>query len=413
MSGEKYCRITVTTTDAVSQAQQRQPFSGVTSSDRQHRGHYSETTAVTRTTPNEYSGHRRTTPYVDSYRRSRPSHPWDEFRFPSATVHPHSRNPPKRFAVTSDPLRHQHMTTQDHASMATSTITTTKTSKKKKPRLTAVHATIKIPAVISVPMGRIEPLGPAHLQVFKMKLPFYAADTFQRIIDACEDHARHQLDQWETNLYSLTKQDIAVADVPGGPALVQGIQDYVVDTVRRLYRQPVVHMDRNQPHVLKYDAVSSTHRSVPLHHDRCHGTLDTVGLTVWYRLARFIGRLFANYHAPLVDYHRALTLAVLLLGCVRSHRPYLLAPPVTVNMMMSASTDYKGGGTYLVDLDQRVMLEQGEFLLHPGHLVHAGCEITAGTRYIMVFFVHFPPPPPPLQPIITPASYFRCSNMHF
>lgn len=62
-------------------------------------------------------------------------------------------------------------------------------------------------------------------------------------------------------------------------------------------------------------------------------------------------------------------------------------------MMMSASTDYEGGGTYLVDLNpQRVMLERGEFLLHPGSLIHAGGEITAGTRYLMVSFVHFPTP---------------------
>lgn len=61
-------------------------------------------------------------------------------------------------------------------------------------------------------------------------------------------------------------------------------------------------------------------------------------------------------------------------------------------MMMSVSTDYEGGGTYLRDLDQRVVLEQGEFLLHPGNLIHAGCEITAGTRYLLVSFVHFPAP---------------------
>jgi predicted 2-oxoglutarate/Fe(II)-dependent dioxygenase YbiX len=80
---------------------------------------------------------------------------------------------------------------------------------------------------------------------------------------------------------------------------------------------------------------------------------------------------------------RSLAPVVLTSTCVR------LYFAVTVNMMMSASDDYVGGGTYFVDLQQRIVLERGEFLLHPGHAIHAGCEITAGTRYLLVSFVHF------------------------
>ena len=59
--------------------------------------------------------------------------------------------------------------------------------------------------------------------------------------------------------------------------------------------------------------------------------------------------------------------------------------------MLSDVNDYEGGGTFFVDLNERFVLERGDFLVHPGHLVHSGCEITAGTRYVMVYFLHFAP----------------------
>jgi len=35
-----------------------------------------------------------------------------------------------------------------------------------------------------------------------------------------------------------------------------------------------------------------------------------------------------------------------------------------------------------------VRLEFGEFLLHPGSLVHSGMEVRSGTRRLMVIFAH-------------------------
>ena len=37
-------------------------------------------------------------------------------------------------------------------------------------------------------------------------------------------------------------------------------------------------------------------------------------------------------------------------------------------------------------MNKLVKLEQGEILMHPGHLVHGGNAITAGTRYLLVAF---------------------------
>lgn len=42
--------------------------------------------------------------------------------------------------------------------------------------------------------------------------------------------------------------------------------------------------------------------------------------------------------------------------------------------------------THFLDANEVVKLEFGEFLLHPGHLVHGGVRITRGTRYLMVIF---------------------------
>jgi hypothetical protein len=268
---EKHYRITVTTTDA--------PPSPPPDVDRKRRGHPLTTASLQ--PPCAYSGDR-TSQFFNAHRNSRPSHPWEQFRFPSATLPNATLHPPTTALAPS--TRHRRVMTQDRATASSSSRTAETKTKKKHPLAVAParhclrghNASIKIPAVISIPTERIEPLGPRHLRIFKVSLPFCAADTFHRVIDACEDHAWHRLDQWETNLYSLTKQDIAVADLPGGRELVQGVQDYVVGTIRRLYRQPTVHMDRNQPHVLKYDGDTS-HRSVPLHHDQCHGTFYVLG----------------------------------------------------------------------------------------------------------------------------------------
>lgn len=138
------------------------------------------------------------------------------------------------------------------------------------------------PLLIQNPFNRrrVEVLGPKHLQIFKVTLPFDATIIFQKIINAYE--AKRDLlhscnnPRPESTLYSLTKHDVAVADLPGNMLdLVQEIQTYIVTAIENLYYVPFsqrIHMDPYQPHVLKYDASNEqSFRSVPLHHDCCHG----------------------------------------------------------------------------------------------------------------------------------------------
>ena len=205
--------------------------------------------------------------------------------------------------------------------------------------------------------------------VYRTRLPSLLHPLLPVIIGKSEQHVRlTRKGDWTTNLYSLTKQDLPVSDLPGGLALTQALTDYVVHSIQALYREPFaasrgaadgtaaraepvrglastrggtatrrpdVHMDKNQPHVLKY---CQGHSGVTLHYDKCD---------------------------------------------------------VTACLMLSESSHYRGGGTYFPSLEgagnsggTTVFLDRGDLLLHPGKLVHAGRDITSGSRYLLVWFCH-------------------------
>ena len=55
--------------------------------------------------------------------------------------------------------------------------------------------------------------------------------------------------------------------------------------------------------------------------------------------------------------------------------------------MLSRSTDYDGGGTFIRCLGKTIKLHQGQVLVHPGDLFHKGVDITRGTRCLIVCFL--------------------------
>lgn len=176
----------------------------------------------------------------------------------------------------------------------------------------------------------IQPVGHPSLGVYRGRLPEHIIATLPALITKSEAAAAATEGHWKTNLYSLTKQDLPVRQIPGSQPLVEPIQAFILDHIRRLYHSPNIRMDKNQPHVLKYSAAEN-HTGVQLHHDRCD---------------------------------------------------------VTANLVLSDSSAYAGGGTFYPAIGDTLRLERGEFVLHPGSLVHAGTEITAGTRHLLVFFCH-------------------------
>jgi hypothetical protein len=60
------------------------------------------------------------------------------------------------------------------------------------------------------------------------------------------------------------------------------------------------------------------------------------------------------------------------------------------NMLLSdPMTDFIGGGTrFAAPVDGVVSPRRGEVLLHKGSLLHAGCPVTQGSRYVLVGFVN-------------------------
>ena len=60
---------------------------------------------------------------------------------------------------------------------------------------------------------------------------------------------------------------------------------------------------------------------------------------------------------------------------------------ITLNVVLSdPAVDFEGGGTYIQALDETISLNQGEMLIHLGDLWHAGMDITAGVRLLLIGF---------------------------
>lgn len=172
-------------------------------------------------------------------------------------------------------------------------------------------------------------MGDPRFSVYRVRLPEYLIyGPLDALITASELYANRLPKGWETNLFSLTKCDIACQDIPGISSYLDPIVTYISLTMKFLYGCSKITMSYNQPHIVKY-AAEIDHAGVQLHCDRCD---------------------------------------------------------VTANLSLSRKSNYLGGGTYIAAMNKLVKLEQGEILMHPGHLVHGGNAITAGTRYLLVAF---------------------------
>jgi len=60
---------------------------------------------------------------------------------------------------------------------------------------------------------------------------------------------------------------------------------------------------------------------------------------------------------------------------------------LSLNVALSPSTDYTGGGTYFQGLEANVQNEQGHVLCHSSGSMHAGTSIQSGERWVLVLFV--------------------------
>lgn len=173
-------------------------------------------------------------------------------------------------------------------------------------------------------------VGDPSLKIFRLKLPPHLLHLLDPIVLGCEAHAATLPNGWVTELYSLTKQDIALRKIPHLFDAAKPITSYIRRCIMAVFGVHSVKMDRNQPHVLKYSKEDG-HAGVELHHDKCD---------------------------------------------------------ITANLCLSRSNSYVGGGTMFPAARQVVRLDFGEFLIHPGSLVHGGMNIRAGTRHLMILFAN-------------------------
>lgn len=116
-----------------------------------------------------------------------------------------------------------------------------------------------------------EVIGHPALRIYKLSLPREYMKLLDQIVEGCEAFAQSRGTGWRTDLYSLTKQDIALMDAPRVMKLAMPIMHYLSHCICEIYHANGIKVDRNQPHVLKYN---EAHTGVELHHDRCDVTAN-------------------------------------------------------------------------------------------------------------------------------------------
>jgi hypothetical protein len=106
------------------------------------------------------------------------------------------------------------------------------------------------------------------LRVFRLQLPRELASRLDGIIAHSEHHAQALPGGWKTDLYSLTKQDMALRDIPGMTQRIHPVFDYISQAIQVLYGCRKVVVDKNQPHILKY-SIQSGHTGGKSSQDFC------------------------------------------------------------------------------------------------------------------------------------------------
>jgi len=114
-------------------------------------------------------------------------------------------------------------------------------------------------------------VGHEKLGIYRLRLPMHLMHLLDIIVLKCEAHAATLPHGWWTDLYSLTKQDIALPEVPEALSAGKVITSYIKKWMMRLWGVSSLYLDRNQPHVVKYD---QGHVGVELHHDKCDITAN-------------------------------------------------------------------------------------------------------------------------------------------
>jgi hypothetical protein len=114
-------------------------------------------------------------------------------------------------------------------------------------------------------------VGNPSLCIHRIRLPSELLHILDQIVMSCEGYASTRPSGWITELYSLTKQDIALKEIPHMYEASKPIVSFIIDCMKHLWGIERISLDKNQPHILKYD---DNHKGVELHHDKCDLTAN-------------------------------------------------------------------------------------------------------------------------------------------
>lgn len=102
----------------------------------------------------------------------------------------------------------------------------------------------------------------------------------------------------------------------------------------------------------------------------------------------------SDFFYPLLNDRFGVDDLVLYDGLVMGHEAPTRSQPIhrdasllTLNVALSAPTDYEGGGTYIEALGDVLTIDKGHLLCHSGSAMHAGIAISKGHRWVLVLFL--------------------------
>lgn len=130
-----------------------------------------------------------------------------------------------------------------------------KSSRPQCISLLSSNVPVQIPSI--QPLFCYERIGDPCLRAFRVKLPphlLQGGRPLDDIIEHAEQYASGLPGRWHTDLYSLTKCDLACRDIPGVVEMIKPVYNYICHSIRVLYGCSRVFVDKNQPHILKYSA---------------------------------------------------------------------------------------------------------------------------------------------------------------
>ena len=105
----------------------------------------------------------------------------------------------------------------------------------KLTRMTSSPTSTSILLSSTLSFHQYESIGDPRLEIYKARLPPRLLNLLDTIVMRSEIYAANQPTGWHTDLYSLTRQDLALCDIPGMSQFIQPIVHTIHSAMMHLY----------------------------------------------------------------------------------------------------------------------------------------------------------------------------------